>query len=99
MNELRQYQFYHKQKNSLNINLSKGEIVLIKDDNPQPRQNWKKGAIEELVVGRDGKTRGVKLVVFSRTGRRTTCYRPLQKIIPLEIADDRTREVEVDKFR
>ena len=46
------------------------------------------GRIEELIPGRDGLIRGVKLKVVSETGISTTCYRPVQKIIPFEIVDD-----------
>ena len=37
-----------------------------------------------MALGRDGSTRGVKLTVISKTGARTTCYSPIQKIITFE---------------
>ena len=46
------------------------------------------GRIEELIPGRDGLIRGDKLKVMSKTGISTTCYRPVQKIIPFELVDD-----------
>ena len=46
------------------------------------------GRIEELIPGRDGLIRGAKLKAMPKTGISTTCYRPLQKIIPFETVDD-----------
>ena len=87
LNELRQFQIYNQQKVNSNPKLYKGDVVLIKDDNPQPQNKWKKGVIDDIVVGRDNKPRGVKLFVITQTGQRRPCYRPLQKIIPFEISN------------
>ena len=46
------------------------------------------GRIEELIPGQDGLIRGAKLKAVSKTGISTTCYRPVQKIIPFEIVGD-----------
>ena len=64
-----------------------GDIVLIMDDNLQPRNSWKKGIINEVFYGKDNQTRGVKLISISKTGLRSSCYRLIQKIIPFEIAN------------
>ena len=87
LNELRQFHIYNQQKVTSNHKVYKGDVVLIKDDNPQPRNKWKKGVIDDIVVGRDNKPRGVKLFVITQTGQRRSCYRPLQKIIPFEISN------------
>ena len=40
----------------------------------------------ELVKGHDGQIRGAKLkVLFSKTGKQTAVFHPLQKLIPFEI--------------
>jgi len=87
LNELRQFHMYSRQKSKADIQLYQGDVVLIKDDNPQPRNNWRKGIIDDVILGRDNQPRGVKLYVISKTGRRRACYRPLQKIIPFEISN------------
>ena len=46
---------------------------------------WRLGKVDELIVGRDGSTRGVKLTVISEMGAQGTFYRPIQKIISFEI--------------
>ena len=46
------------------------------------------GRVEELIPGWDRLIRGVTLIVMSKTGILATCYRPVQKTIPFEIADD-----------
>jgi hypothetical protein len=59
-----------------------GEIVLIGDDNKK-RLFWPLAKIIELIPGRDGKVRTVKL----RT-RHGTVLRPIQRIFPLEIQSE-----------
>ena len=89
LNELRQRELYLKAKSS-NKPLIVGDVVIIRDDLHTPRSQWRMGKVEELVVGKDGSTRGAKLRVISKQGKRTTAYRPLQKLIPFEIVTDDT---------
>ena len=46
-----------------------------------PRQLWKKARIDELIPGRDGLIRTVKL----RLPDKTKISRPVQLVIPLEV--------------
>ena len=88
INELRQQHIYRSSNaTSASKFPSLGDVVLIKSDTPLPRQKWRIGKVEQLIRGRDGNVRGVKLVVSSNEGSRTVCHRPLQKIIPLEIVE------------
>lgn len=66
-----------------------GDVVLIKDDSFK-RNCWKKGKVEQLISGEDGKVRGAVLKVNTSTGRNTYIRRPVQKIIPLEVQRDRS---------
>ena len=59
-----------------------GDIVLIRDDEPLPRHRWKMGRVSELIIGIDRKMRGARL---ETTSKKLRCYRPAQKLIPLEI--------------
>ena len=88
LNELRQIHLYRKSKHSNAKSPTVGDVVLIRDDNIIPRFQCRMGRIEELIPERDGLIRGVKLKAMSKTGISTTCYRPVQKIIPFEIVDD-----------
>ena len=63
------------------------DVVLIKDDAPQPRTQWKIGKVEKLVIGTDGKIRGARLKVNTSNGT-SFIHRPVQKIVPFEIAND-----------
>ena len=58
--------------------------MLIKDDATK-RKVWKKGRVEQLVRGNNGKVRGAVLKVKSPTGNLSTIRRPVQKLIPLEV--------------
>ena len=46
------------------------------------------GRIEKWTPGQDGLIRGVKLKAVSKNGISTTCYRPVQKIIPFKVVGD-----------
>ena len=87
LNELRQMHLYQK-GNSNPGSLKKGDVVLIKDDRPLPRYRWKIGRVVELVEGRDSHVRGAKLRTISDAGDSSSCYRPIQKLIPFEINED-----------
>ena len=88
LNELRQKHIYIQRKASTKNILVKNDVVLIKDDSYLPRYRWRLGKVEDLITGRDGNVRGAKLKVVSNTGEVTTCYRPVQKLIPFEIAEN-----------
>ena len=61
------------------------DVVIIVDDKTKPT-HWKKGRIIGLIKGRDSIVRGVRLQTTTPTGKLTQISRPVQKIIPLEIA-------------
>jgi hypothetical protein len=63
--------------------IQKGDIVQIHDE--RPRTNWKLGLVKELVRGKDGLVRSVR--IKTRTGETT---RPIVKLYPLEISADDT---------
>ena len=57
-------------------------MVVIKSDE-RNRAQWKLGIVEELIIGRDGVTRGAKL----RSGK-SVLERPIQHLYPLELSCD-----------
>ena len=64
LNDLRQFHIYRSKKQSRwSCELEMGDIVLIKEDFKVPRNVWKLGRVVELVNGRDGNTRHVKLIM------------------------------------
>ena len=87
LNELRQMNIYRKEncRNSRMIEL--GDVVLIKDDDPTPRTQWRMGKVLNLVKGRDDKVRGAKLKVLSKAGKQMSVFRPIQRLIPFEIVE------------
>ena len=91
LNELRQMNIYRKRKGSTR-DLIIGDVVLVKDDEPAPRTQWRIGKVIQLVTGRDGQVRGATLKVLSKSGKQTTIHRPLQKLISFEIAENNVKE-------
>ena len=61
--------------------------MVVHDEN-LPRGFWKLGRIEEIIAGRDGRIRGVKVRLASRNQQQTQLHRPIQLLYPLEIRDD-----------
>ena len=52
-------------------NLVVGDVVLIKEDEPAPRTQWRIGKVIQLVMGRDGQVRGAKLKVLAKSGKQS----------------------------
>ena len=71
-----------KEKREVKIN----DVVLIQDNKITPRNNWKRGKVEELMVNRDSKIRGAVLRVYNKKKDSTFLLkRPVQNLIPFEI--------------
>jgi hypothetical protein len=75
---------YRSKWNTTKVDLSKGDVVVIKDDN-QPRNRWPLARVVEVLPSADGKIRKVKLRVSSSDtgGRNSVSYleRPIQKLV------------------
>ncbi len=74
---------FHKQTDARVANISKGDLVLIQEDNVK-RGQWKMGVVEDLIKGKDGIIRGAK--VRKAGGKNETLNRSVLKLFPLEIA-------------
>ena len=61
-----------------------GQLVILKDDLTK-RVFWKLAIVDELLPGRDGKIRAVKVKVPNEKGSTSTLRRSIQHLIPLEI--------------
>ena len=62
----------------------------------RPRIMWRKGRIVNYIKGRDGKIRGVKLVIINWRSEKVQLSRLLQLIIPLEIISSKTNDIALD---
>ena len=56
--EMREHQLNNKRKYNMNQFLKLNDMVLIKDNELLPRNQWRKGVVHELVVGSDNQVRG-----------------------------------------
>ena len=56
-------------------------MVLIKDDDIAPRNKWKKGVIDELIKGSDGKVRGTTLCVCTKYGKMNLIKRGIKRVL------------------
>jgi hypothetical protein len=78
----------HKMKmKTKSVDINKGDVVLIHEDGVK-RNSWSMAVIEDLIVGKDGVTRGATVRKMGDDGKRSRLNRPLQKLYPLEITPD-----------
>lgn len=74
-----------------NSSVPVGDVVLIGDDKSK-RIDWPIGRISEVIPGKDGRVRVVRVAT-----NKGLILRPLQRIYHLECCDDRKQEVEKKK--
>ena len=83
---LREKHRYRKNNTKEKLELKINDVVLIQDDKITPRNNWRRGKVEELIVSRDSKIRGAVLCVYNKKKDSTFLLKkPVQKLIPFEI--------------
>ena len=92
--ELRESHRYHRGKSDAK-QIEIDDVVVIHDED-HPRSFWRLGRIKELVVGQDGIARGAILQVAGK-GCYSTLRRPLQRLYPLEIAEQTSHEEDKEK--
>ena len=91
--ELRESHRYHGgNQNAKPVMIN--DVVVIHDED-QPRTLWRLGRVKELVIGQDGVARGAILQVASK-GSYSTLRRPLQRLYPLEIAEPKPPELNME---
>lgn len=76
-------------KGSIRIN----DIVVVHDEN-RSRGLWRVGRVMNLVRGSDDQVRGVKVRVAESGKKPTTIRRPLQKLYPIEISNQKDEETQ-----
>ena len=64
-----------------------GDLLLVHDAN-HPRAVWQLGKVEQLIVSEDGQTRGARVKVVTKGGKRSILKRPVQLLYPLEVNCD-----------
>ena len=61
-----------------------GDVVIVHEEG-LPHSFGKVGRIQDLIVGKEGKTRGATIRVAGKNRHFTSLNRPLQLLYPLEI--------------
>ena len=55
---------------------------------------WRKGRVEKLIEGKEGLVRGTEIKVYHSTKDKITRLRPLQLIVPLELYEFDSNELD-----
>ena len=77
---------YHKNNTKEKWELKIKNAVLVQEDKITPRNNWRRGKVEELIVSRDSKIRGAVLRVYKKKkDSKFLLKRPIQKLVLFEI--------------
>ena len=83
---LREKHFYHKKNTKEKRELKINDVVLIQDDKITPRNNWRRGKVEELIVSSDSNICGAVLCLYNQKKDSTFLLkRPVQILIPFKI--------------
>ena len=68
-----------------------GDVVSVQEDNIK-RLNWQMALVDELIRGKDGKTRTAVVRIMDKAGKITRLRRPLQKLYPIELQSEKLNE-------
>ena len=91
--KLQERQLHKNRKYNNSCSVKVGDVVLIKDVN-KPRMTWRKERVKKLIEGKDGLVRGAEIKVYqSAKNKITTILRPLQLIVPLELYEFDSNEL------
>ena len=80
---------YNQRKFKTDESFLTDDVVIIKDENYTPRNQWRQGRIINLVTGSDNLIRGASIECVIN-GKKSIIQRPIQKLIPLEITKRNT---------
>ena len=67
------------------------DVVLIKDDHYK-QSDWKAGRLTELIFSKDSQVRAAKVNLVSNK-RIISLNRPVNKLFPFEVADEKKEKV------
>ena len=96
--KLQNQQLHKNQKFNNNCSVKVGYVVLIEDVN-KPRMIWRKGRVEKLIEGKDGLVWGAEIKVHQSTKDKiTTVLCPLQLIVPLELYEFDSNELDSEPW-
>ena len=93
--ELRESHRYH-QGHANPSQVSVDDVVVV-HSTEQPRAFWRLGRVEEVLVGKDGETRGAVLRVVGGGRRSTLLQRPIKLLYPLEVPRSRQKTSSEDQ--
>ena len=94
--KLQERQLRKNQKFNNSCRVKVRDVVLIKDVK-KPRMTWGKGRVEKLIEDKDRLVRVAKIKVYQSTNDKiTTILRPLQLIVPLELCEFDSNELDIE---
>ena len=65
--------------------------MTVKEDNVK-RLNWQMALVDEVIKGKDGKSRAAIIRIMDKTGKITRLKRPVQKLFPIELKTEKPKE-------
>ena len=84
---------YNNKRFNNDLRLLHNDVVLIKEDNVL-RMLWRKRCIIKFIKGSNDLSRGAEIKVYQRSkGTTTILKRPLQYLVPFEIADSKPSDI------
>ena len=88
-------EFHHNRTMRENTAFIKvGDIVVIHEEHV-PRNFWRTGKVEQLIVSRDNEIRGAIVKCMTKQGRPVMLNRSVKKLFPLEVNVDSEEKLEL----
>ena len=67
------------------------DVVTVKEDNVK-RLNWQMALVDEVIKGKDGKSRAAIIRIMDKASMITRLKRPVQKLFPVELKTEMPKE-------
>ena len=97
--KLQERQLHKNRKFNNSCSVKVGDVVLIEDVNKH-QMTWRNGRVEKLIEGKERLVRRTEIKVYQSTKDKittiTTILRPLQLIVPLELYEFDSNELDIE---
>ena len=88
---LTQLREHHRSNKKDGPVINVGDVVTVKEDNVK-RLNWQMALVDEVIKGKDGKSRAAIIRIMDKAGKITRLKRPVQKLFPIELKTEMPKE-------
>ena len=82
---------HHRSNKRDGLVINVGDVVTVKEDNVK-RLNWQVALVDEVIKGKDGKSRAAVIRIMDKASKITRLKRPVQKPFPIELKTEMPKD-------